>query len=75
MIFTNPASEAICCMISSMSKAAEDMRKLELNDFAINEESEIDGLFMALAICERCSTFDAKDLYYRWIYTQEHKGE
>ena len=68
MIFTNPASEAICCMISSMSK-------LELNDFAINEESEIDGLFMALAICERCSTFDVKDLYYRWIYTRERKGE
>ena len=75
MIFTNPASEAICCMISSMSKVAEDMRKLELNDFSVNEESEIDGLFMALAICERCSTFDAKDLYYRWVYTQEHKGE
>lgn len=75
MIFTNPASEAICCMINSMSKAAEDMRKLELNDFAVNEEGEIDGLFMALAICERCSAFDAKALYYRWIYTQEHKGE
>ena len=75
MIFTNPASEAICCMISSMGKVAEGMRKLELNDYAVNEESEIDGLFMALAICERCSTLDVKDLYYRWVYTQEHKGE
>lgn len=75
MVFTNPASEAICCMISSMSKAAEDMRKLELNDFAAKEESEIDGLFMALAICERCSTIDCKDLYYSWIYAQERKGE
>lgn len=51
------------------------MRMLELNDFADNEESKIDVLFMVLAICERCSTFDVKDLYYRWVYTQEHKEE
>lgn len=75
MTFTNQASETICHMIHAMSKNAEDMRDLELTDIAIRMEGEVDGLFMALAICERCGMTEAKGFYYAWEYERDHESE
>lgn len=72
MTFTNQASESICHAIYAMSSNAEDMRKLKLSEVANRINSEVDGLMLALAICEKTGTITATRMYFEWMY--DHEG-
>lgn len=73
MIFSNQASEYICHMIYAMSGNIESLRGMKLNEVANSMSSEVDGLLLALAVCEKCSTIAAKETYFKWVY--EHESE
>lgn len=67
MTFNNQASERICHAIKAITSNIADLRALELDEVANSMNSEIEGLLLALAICEGTGTIAAKEMFYKWV--------
>lgn len=75
MTFINQASKTICSVIHALRLNAKGMRDFGFTEIANRMECEIDGLLMALAICERSSMTGADGIYHAWEFKEFYESE